>query len=153
MIHILQMENLSCTAVLHRPNRVVVVLLALLKGEKWDVHFIGICKTCEGRISKRSIYKKLESVNNFYPRSITFVILVFFDRNFICHRVNSPLGVIHEHDFLSIGINSHFVQCRTCDVAYCILCGKKVITIMTRRDHGFGKCIRIYRHRPKAPFQ
>ena len=52
---------------------------------------------------------------------------------------------IHEHDFLPMGKDSDFIQCRTCDVAYCILCGERITTIDTRRDHGFGKCSKYHR--------
>jgi hypothetical protein len=50
--------------------------------------------------------------------------------------------VIHEHDFLPMGANSQFIQCRTCNAAYCILCGERIPTIDMRRDHGIGKCIK-----------
>jgi len=61
--------------------------------------------------------------------------------------------VIHEHDFLPMGTFSHFIQCRTCDAVYCILCGKGISTVVTRRDHGVGKCVRSDMYRPKVPFQ
>jgi hypothetical protein len=51
---------------------------------------------------------------------------------------------IHEHDFLPMGADSPFIQCRTCDTAYCILCGESMTTIDTRRDHGFGKCSKYH---------
>ena len=47
---------------------------------------------------------------------------------------------IHEHDFLPTDSNNQSVQCRTCEAAYCILCGKRIAMIDTRRDHGVGKC-------------
>jgi hypothetical protein len=63
------------------------------------------------------------------------------------------LGVIHEHDFLIMGTYDHFIQCRTCDAVYCILCGKRITTAITRGDHGVGKCIRRDMHRPVVPFK
>jgi hypothetical protein len=51
---------------------------------------------------------------------------------------------IHEHDFLPMGTNSQFIQCRSCDAAYCILCGERIATIDTRRNHGVGKCIKYH---------
>jgi hypothetical protein len=50
---------------------------------------------------------------------------------------------IHEHDFLPMDANKQFIQCRTCEAAYCILCGKRIALIDTRRDHGVGKCINL----------
>jgi hypothetical protein len=49
---------------------------------------------------------------------------------------------IHEHDFLPMGANNQFIQCRTCDAAYCILCGERIAMVFTRGDHGVGKCIK-----------
>lgn len=54
----------------------------------------------------------------------------------------SLITVLHEHDFLLMGTNSQFVQCKTCDAVYCILCGKKIATVITSTDHGVGKCTR-----------
>jgi hypothetical protein len=62
-------------------------------------------------------------------------------------------GVIHEHDFLIMGTYNHFIQCRTCDAVYCILCGKRIATAVMRGDHGVGKCIRRDLHRPVVPFK
>ena len=61
--------------------------------------------------------------------------------------------VIHEHDFLPMGTFTNFIQCRTCEAAYCMLCGKRIATVVTRRDHGIGKCVRSDMYRPKVPFQ
>jgi hypothetical protein len=49
---------------------------------------------------------------------------------------------IHEHDFLPMDANKQSFQCRTCEAAYCILCGERIARIDMRRDHGVGKCIK-----------
>ncbi|HZB80313.1 MAG TPA: hypothetical protein VE264_03445 [Nitrososphaera sp.] len=41
-----------------------------------------------------------------------------------------------------MGANNQFIQCRTCDAAYCILCGERIAMVFTRGDHGVGKCIK-----------
>ena len=48
---------------------------------------------------------------------------------------------IHEHDLLPMGTNSQFLQCRTCDAAYCILCGERITTIDEGHEHTVEKCI------------
>jgi hypothetical protein len=63
-----------------------------------------------------------------------------------------PLEVIHEHDFVLVDTNSHYVQCRTCYNAYCILCGKRISTVLARLDHGVGKCVSSNIQRSKISF-
>jgi hypothetical protein len=41
-----------------------------------------------------------------------------------------------------MGANNQFIQCRTCDDTYCIFCGERIAMVVTRRDHGVGKCIK-----------
>ena len=50
--------------------------------------------------------------------------------------------MIHEHDFLPMDANKQFIQCRTCEAAYCILCGKRIALIDYESDHSVGKCIK-----------
>ena len=63
------------------------------------------------------------------------------------------MRVIHEHDFLFVEMSNHFVQCRSCNIVYCIICGKRIASVVTRQDHGIGKCIRSDTHSPKVSFQ
>jgi len=46
---------------------------------------------------------------------------------------------IHEHDLVLMIADNNFVECMTCSAVYCVLCGKRIATVCTRRDHGFGK--------------
>ena len=141
---------------LYGPNRFCPFKQLKEKEMRKDEQFKNIqnLQRKEG-ILKRNIYKKMRgSSTTFLGGNLPHPVSPYFlDKNFICFKSYSPLRVIHEHDFLPLGTDIHFVQCRTCDVVYCILCGKRIGTIVTTGDHGLGKCIRSDMHRPKVPFQ
>ena len=47
---------------------------------------------------------------------------------------------IHEHDLVLMRADNHFIKCMICDAVYCVLCGKMIATVITKLDHGVGKC-------------
>ena len=51
--------------------------------------------------------------------------------------------MMHEHDFHQIALNgqNHFVECMTCKICYCNMCGKVVFGIEDAARHRLGKCI------------
>ena len=56
---------------------------------------------------------------------------------------------MHEHDLVLMGIDNHFIQCMTCDAVYCVLCGKRIATVVARLDHGVGKCTKSSRQQQR----
>jgi hypothetical protein len=82
------------------------------------------------------------------------VLPISFEAILICRIVlKLLLEVIHEHDFLPMGTNSHFIQCRNCNAVYCTLCGKIIARAENIVDHGFGRCIQSDTHSPTVSLE
>ncbi|MFL6309180.1 MAG: hypothetical protein ACJ70T_04180, partial [Nitrososphaera sp.] len=47
--------------------------------------------------------------------------------------------------------DNNFMQCRTCDVTYCVFCGKRIATVVTRQHHGIRKCTKATSSRESPP--